>query len=355
MKHKIFLGLLSVGICLGLWQVYRQRITISVIVPVYNAEKYLRRNLDSIMAQDGSFEVIAVNDGSTDNSRQILREYAEKFSNLKIINQSNQGAGAARNAGIKAAKMKYITFVDSDDWLEPDAFKLAIEKIKQDKPDIVLTGFFDVYDTEWVKNTRGEEAAKQIEGERKFPSRFLDKLALFSPFLGKDAINDLYYEYGGIRGRFFKRDFINDNQISFPTDTTYFEDTIFLFRSFLHNPVISIITTPLYNYRNRVDSLSKSKKVIKETAPSFAVMQKTPEYKQASRRVQMLIRDSWLSLIMIGISNLLRHGAPYGTGFDEAYKAYTGFSEYNKEELKSCRNVHRLRKLLFEVPVNPAP
>ena len=94
---------------------------ISIIVPVYNTEKYIERCLDSIMKQDyPNFEVILVNDGSTDESGIIIQKYKEKYKNISYIKQENKGVGAARNAGIKVAKGDYISFVDSDDLIMED-------------------------------------------------------------------------------------------------------------------------------------------------------------------------------------------------------------------------------------------
>ncbi len=326
---------------------YQQRITVSIIVPVYNAAEFLPRCLESILAQKGNFEVIAVNDGSTDQSLSILEAYAQKNPNLKIITQKNQGVSAARNAGIKAAKNKYVTFVDSDDWLEAGSLKDIMPLLKKDRPDILLTGFYDVYDRKWVLETGGEAAAAEAPEEAKFPTRKLDKLALFSPFYGKEAYSDLFYAGTGVRGQFFRKSFINKNMLSFPLGITCGEDDIFMYRAFLHNPLISVTTAPIYNYRNRADSLAKSENIIKDNRVSLAVLQQTPEYLGAGRRIQMLLNDSWLSWTILGMSNLLRHGQSWGAGFDEAYAAYSAFSVYNPKELEACRNLYQLRKLLF--------
>lgn len=89
---------------------------------------------------------------------------------------------AARNQGMAKANGKYITFVDSDDWLEPDALARAVSILRQDSPDILLVGFYDVYDHEWVRRTGGEAAVSEAPEEAKFPTRKLDKLALFPRF-----------------------------------------------------------------------------------------------------------------------------------------------------------------------------
>lgn len=355
MKKIQILGSVIIILILGVWWYLGQRITFSVVIPVYNAEKYLARCLDSIFIQDGNFKVIAVNDGSTDKSLKILQEYAKKHSNIEVINQKNEGASVARNVGLKAAKSQYVTFMDADDWLEPDAFKKVLKVIKKDNPDIVLTGYYNVYDREWVRNVKGENYVDEVPEESRYPARDLDKLALFSPFYGKEAYSDLFYASGGVRARFFRRSFLEKYDIMFPKGITCNEDAIFTFRAFLNNPLISVLTDPLHNYRNRTDSISKSENIIKEAPKSFRMMQNTSEFQQANRRTQMLITDSWLFLINLGIANLQRHHLSPESGVEEFYNAYKYMQKYNKEELKSCRNYIKLKDFLqksgFNLPL----
>ena len=172
-------------------------------------------------------------------------------------------------------------------------------------------------------------------------------MALFSPFQAQDAHSDLFYAGTGVRGQFFKNEFEKKNKLSFPLGVKCGEDDVFVYRSFLHNPLISILPEPLYSYRNRVDSLAKAESIITDNRKTLALLQKTEEYQKAGRRTQMLINDTWLSWTILGISNLARHGASLAAGLEEAYQAYNTFSAYNTEERKSCRNLERLRKILF--------
>ena len=343
---KIGFGVILLAAFLsGMFWEYQNRITFSVVIPVYNAEKYLQRCLDSIFIQKGDFEVIAVNDGSKDKSLQILQDYAKKYDNLKIIDQKNQGIAAARNNGMHAAVNKYLTFVDNDDWLEPNTFELAEKAIRRDKPDILLTGYADVYDREWVRQTRGSEEAQAVPEINRFSNRGLEKLALFSPFYSKEAHADLYNDGGGVRARFYLRSFIEKHNIYF--EDTFGEDIFFVFRAYAYNPLISVMDIPVYNYLNRVDAASKSQKVISSIGKSMEKFRQIPEYKILTRRQQMLMDDYWLAMYLVGIANLQRHGAPFGSGYEEAYKALKTFSLYNKEEMKSCRNYWKLYELLF--------
>ena len=114
---------------------------ISVIIPVYNTENYLKECLNSVINQTfKDIEIICVNDGSTDNSLSILEEYARTDSRIKIINQKNQGVSSSRNNGIKSARGEYIMFLDSDDLYKPDLCEKVVEKIDSQSPDIVMWG-----------------------------------------------------------------------------------------------------------------------------------------------------------------------------------------------------------------------
>lgn len=129
---------------------------ISVVVPVYNVEKYLKRCVDSILKQTyKDLDIILVDDGSSDNSGKICDKYKEKYNNIQVIHQKNQGLSMARNNGIKMAKGSYITFVDSDDWLKENMVELLFNAIKEHKADIASVGLCDVYDTGQIKkNTK---------------------------------------------------------------------------------------------------------------------------------------------------------------------------------------------------------
>lgn len=115
---------------------------VSVIVPMYNVEKYLSRCLNSIISQDfDSFEIVIVDDGSTDGSLKIAQEYADQYvEKIKIISQSNKGAGGARNTGIAHAEGKYLLFVDSDDTIRKNTLKILYDKITRANADIAFFG-----------------------------------------------------------------------------------------------------------------------------------------------------------------------------------------------------------------------
>lgn len=120
---------------------------LSIIIPVYNVSRYLSKCLDSILNQDiayKDYEIIVVNDGSTDNSGEIAQEYANKYSNIRLISQDNQGLSGARNTGISVARGEYIQFVDSDDFLEPNMLGKLLNRVQRDKLDVLRFNYQNV-------------------------------------------------------------------------------------------------------------------------------------------------------------------------------------------------------------------
>ena len=105
---------------------------VSIIIPVFNTESFLKRCLDSVISQSyKNIEIILVDDGSPDHCGEICDEYANSHSNVKVIHQMNGGLSAARNSGIEEAKGKFVQFVDPDDYLEPNVLKLLVEKMEK--------------------------------------------------------------------------------------------------------------------------------------------------------------------------------------------------------------------------------
>ncbi len=121
---------------------------VSIVVPIYNMERYLKRCLESLLSQSlRDIEIIAVNDGSTDASEQILREFANRDDRLIVINKPNGGVSSARNEGIDAAGGEFIGFVDPDDWVDSDMYKAMYEKAVEECSDIVMCGYIREFNT----------------------------------------------------------------------------------------------------------------------------------------------------------------------------------------------------------------
>ena len=125
---------------------------ISVIIPIYNVEKYLKKCLDSVINQTyKNLEIICVNDGSPDNCHKILEEYKTKDNRIIVIEQENKGVAVARNRALEIVTGDYIAFIDPDDWIELDFYETAIKKLKAHNADIFVGGIFDEFENRTVK------------------------------------------------------------------------------------------------------------------------------------------------------------------------------------------------------------
>ena len=131
---------------------------ISVIVPVYNAEAYLKRCIDSVLAQTFlDYELILVNDGSSDRSGQMCDEISKSNTHVRVIHQTNQGVSAARQTGLDAADGEYVTFADPDDWIESTMLEEMLRKAEQDNADVVISDYWFNYEKEEYYSTQAPQ------------------------------------------------------------------------------------------------------------------------------------------------------------------------------------------------------
>ena len=207
---------------------------VSVLVPVYNVEKYLERCLDSILSQTLSdIEVICVNDGSTDNSADILEKYRLSDSRVKVITKENGGLPSARNAGLDAASGTYVGFVDSDDYIEPDMYRKLVEASKKDGADVVICGANIFPETprasQWLYDTL---SPKETHYTRFWPKVMFHRNDT-TPFLWRTLI---------------KRSIIEDNKLRLDEDIVLGEDKAFQCKVYPYASRITIIPDKLYNY-----------------------------------------------------------------------------------------------------------
>lgn len=220
---------------------------ISVIVPVYNGEKYIRECLDSIFSQTFTdFEIIIVDDGSTDNTFDILTELSVKCNNLSIIRQENKGVSCARNTGIKHAKGKYLCFIDSDDYIKNNFLEELTEVVREKNVDWVLSGNIEFDDKKVSK--------KLILPEKEYVlSKEIDCLQFFNLSLLTAPFAKLY-----------RRDIIINNNLLFNEKISYAEDREFNTYYAQNVQNVKSISYIGYYYRtDSINSLSKKKRSYK--------------------------------------------------------------------------------------------
>lgn len=206
---------------------------ISVIIPVYNAEKYVAYCIEGILHQKfDDIEVVIIDDGSKDNSLVICNEYAKKDSRIRVISQENQGVSAARNKGIELAKGEYIAFIDSDDKITPEylsSFSL--------KNDIEIQGHV-IYENNIQRSV--------IYSKRKV-QKDVAKVFCLGPF------------NSAVWGKIFKTSIIKDNKIVFPVNLCFSEDTIFLLQYIKHCKTLAVFDAAEYIYIKHSGSLTDKK------------------------------------------------------------------------------------------------
>ena len=221
-------------------------IRVSVIIPAYNAEKYIRQCLDSILVRaELPMEVIIVDDGSTDNTLAILREYEAGDTRVKVITQENAGAGAARNNGMKFAHGEYLAFLDADDFFEPDMLRLAYESASANNTDVTV----------WKSDNYLEESRTFTELSYSIRS---DLMPGNVPFAGTDVRQDIFKLFVGWPwDKLFRAEFVRENKLFFQEQRTT-NDMLFVFSAIVKAKAISTVGKVLAHHRRAGDGKSLS-------------------------------------------------------------------------------------------------
>lgn len=205
---------------------------VSVVVPVYNVERYVKKCLTSIVTQTyKNLEILVVNDGSPDNSEDIILGFAKNDNRIKYIKRENGGLGAARNTGIEAATGEYICFVDSDDWVSEVYIETLLKHAEFDDADIVVCNMAYVYSDGRMKPRTPFIKAKEVIGG-------IDGLK--EEFLGNK------YKFHA-PNKMFKSELINGNRIRFPEGKLY-EDVFTTYKAFIFAKKVSLVPETLYFY-----------------------------------------------------------------------------------------------------------
>lgn len=224
--------------------------TVSIIVPIYNAAAYLCRCIDSILAQEYSdFELILVNDGSTDDSGAICDTYAARDSRVHVIHKENTGVSDTRNIGISHATGTYLQFLDSDDWITPDATRLMVRAATEHRCDLVITDFYRVV---------GERVARKGDIEE---DGVLTKEEFAAHMM--EAPADFYY--GVLWNKLYRRDLVEKYELRMDTSVSWCEDFLFNLEYILHANSFYALQAPVYYYVKTKGSLASQGMSITKT------------------------------------------------------------------------------------------
>lgn len=273
---------------------------ISIIIPNYNSEKYISKCLDSILSQNyNDFEVIVVDDGSTDQSAKIIQKYCKKHKEITLICQDNLNAAIARNRGLKTANGDYALFLDSDDELEPNALSDMVETIKKNNLDLVIGGFVEIKET---GEKTGEYHNHEITG-----------------ILEKESILRIATDFKPVpSNKLYSMKVIRDNGLYWG-NVRIGQDLNFYLKYLLHCKKIGIINKSVFKYRLTKNSISRSY--------DFRIFDITNSFKDVRRHY----------------SNM---GA---LNYYEKYIQSQELKHYNDQLSKQCNYTNRSsRKLIFD-------
>lgn len=243
---------------------------ISVIVPVYNVEKYMRKSIDSILGQTfKDMEILLVDDGSTDNSGKICDEYKEKDPRVQVIHKKNGGQSTARNAGVNRASGEYIGFIDGDDYIAPNMYEKLLDMIEAAQADVAVCGIYDVY-----QNTKTPQCAEKAEF-------VCDAKEMFRNILIDDKVS------GSTCNRLIRAEIAKKLRF---LDGKLFEDAFYSTQLVKNVEKAAVTTEPLYYYVHRTDSTTTSKfrKADLDVIEAFAgdaklVKERFPELKKEAK------------------------------------------------------------------------
>lgn len=218
---------------------------ISVVLPAYNAEKTIRQAIESVL-KDADVELVIINDGSTDSTEEIIKEYADD-KRLKYLKQSNAGVSAARNAGLKAASGNYIAFLDSDDYFKDGALERIYELIEKYNCDLIGFGFYlENIIKDKVVSTSANSVSRIIETKASSADDYLKYIFSSSKIMGQISPNKV-----------FRKDIIDKNNILFDSEMVAYENLTFIFKFMQHCGNIVFSPDILYYYNMRTDDLPK--------------------------------------------------------------------------------------------------
>ena len=225
-------------------------IMVSVIVPVYNAEKTLRRCIDSILNQEyTALELIAADDGSTDSSPEILDEYASKDSRVKVLHKENTGVSDTRNQAISLASGKYLQFLDSDDWITADATKLFVRTAEEHKCDMVISDFYRVVGTR--VSHKGDIEEDEPMSREEYAAHMMENPA------------DFYY--GVLWNKLYRNDIVKKYKLQMNPKISWCEDFLFNLEYVSHADSFIALQVPVYYYVKTKGSLANQNLSITNT------------------------------------------------------------------------------------------
>ena len=308
-------------------------VKISIVLPVYNVANYLRKCLDSLVNQTfKDFEVICVNDGSTDLSLGILEGYSLTDSRFKIITQENQGLSGARNTGIQHVQGDYILFVDSDDWLEETALEQLYEHVEGFNSDITMFKF-KYYNENSSEFSEGPFTNLEV----------IDPSFYTGNFYYMDVLDIIFKISHAPCNKLYRTSFLKDLDAQF-MHGSYYEDLEFFYKVFLKAKKVSVLPEYLYFYRIRDKSISTSGD--EGSFDIFNILETTKGY-LLDADIYSQVKNEWLMFIIVNLKYVyLRLNDNLKNQFIQEMK--DKFDEYELNDAVIDENWHYEDRAFYE-------
>ncbi len=308
---------------------------VSVIIPVYNVELYLKKCLDSIINQTlKDIEIIVVNDGSPDNSQKIIDEYKKKDKRIVSLIKENGGQGSARNLGLKKASGEYIAYIDSDDWLDSNMLERLYEKAVMKDSDIVICGYKNIYPT------RTEDF-------------LLDEKLMNDTIQGK---NSRLFNPIGTWCKLYKRKFLLESDILFTTDKVWYEDLSYTVKLLVLTDKIEYANLPMYNYLIRENSTMNNSKILKNLDLLIAFNDIIDFFVGKSLYNKFYSELEFLAIehiLIYGVTRVCRIVGDKNTKAEviKQFKNYINNKFPNYKKNKYLKNLSRNRKIIYNLSI----
>lgn len=222
---------------------------VSLIIPVYNTVKYLRRCLESAVSQTyENMEIICVDDGSTDGSEKIVDEFAARDRRVIVVHQENRGESNARNTGLRIAGGDYIGFMDCDDWIEPDMYECLVQALEEAEADMAIAGFYQEF-----ANDDQTNQSIAVQNEKAVDSKIFDGRQLLRYLYERNSYRAFAYMWN----KLYKREIVCNDQselLFFDESMKLGGDVLYLAQCALNTKRAVYVDRSFYHYRQRLDS-----------------------------------------------------------------------------------------------------
>ena len=303
---------------------------LSIIIPVFNTQDFLVKCLDSCLTQSNnslSFEIIIIDDGSTDDSISLIKTYADKFHNVKFIKQANQKQGAARNRALEIANGKYFWFIDSDDWIDNKAFEVLEKHVHCGELDVLRFGAADHYPEGLVVRNN---------------SHLLNKLYQKNEVLNENVFTSSTPFY------LFKKSFLDKNSIKF-IEGIFFEDNDFVLNVFLSEPIFQSISDTLYYVRIRPNSTTRSKDYYRYM--DIVIIIELMVEKLNNGKIEIDNYRSIINLIGRNMNSVLFGTLPSQKAFKDGTKKIKKINGLKHFMLSGSSKKYKLQFMLLDYPI----